>query len=34
MFDEMKKVTGFEDDTEFDIEWSSGILLARKREDL
>src|SRR5271168_1267839 len=34
MYDEMKRLTGFEDDTEFDVDWSSCILLARKREDL
>lgn len=33
MFDAVKKETGWDDDTEFDVEWSSGILLARKKKD-
>src|SRR5579862_2699817 len=33
MFDELKRETGWDDDTEFDVEWSSSILLARKRDD-
>ena len=32
MFDALKGVTGWDDDTEFEVEWSSGILLARKRD--
>jgi len=31
MFDALKNATGWDEDTEFDIEWSSGILLARKK---
>lgn len=33
MFDALKKETGWDEDTEFDVEWSSSLLLARKRED-
>ena len=32
MFDALKDATGFEEDTEFDVEWVSGILLARKKD--
>lgn len=32
MFDALKDATGWEEGTEFDIEWRSGILLARKRD--
>ena len=30
MFDALKKATGWGEDTEFDVEWPSTILLARK----
>lgn len=32
MFDALKDATGWEDNTEFDIEWNAGILLARKKD--
>jgi len=32
MFDALKSASGFEEDTEFDVEWVSGILLARKKD--
>ena len=31
MFDALKDATGWEEDTEFDIEWKAGILLARQK---
>jgi trans-aconitate 3-methyltransferase len=31
MFDALKEATGFDDDTEFEVEWASTILLARKK---
>jgi len=34
MFDELKEVTGWNETHEFDVEWKSGILLARKRVDI
>ena len=34
MFDELKEVTGWSETHEFDVEWKSGILLAKKRTDL
>jgi hypothetical protein len=34
MFDELREVTGWSDTDEFDVEWQSGILVTRKREDL
>jgi trans-aconitate 3-methyltransferase len=32
MFDALKDATGWEENTEFEVGWSSGILLARKKE--
>jgi len=32
MFDALKEATGWGEDTEFDLEWDGGILLARKKE--
>ena len=32
MCDALKKETGWDDDTEFDVEWRSGVLLARKKD--
>ena len=32
MFDAMKNATGWDENTEFDVEWESGVLLARKKE--
>jgi trans-aconitate 3-methyltransferase len=32
MFDALKDTTGWEEDTEFNVEWGSGILLARKKD--
>jgi trans-aconitate 3-methyltransferase len=32
MFDALKDATGWHEDTEFDMEWESGILLARKKD--
>lgn len=32
MFDAFEDVTGWNEDTEFEVEWDAGILLARKRE--
>lgn len=34
MFDDLKEMTGWDEKHEFDVEWDSAILLARKREDL
>lgn len=31
MFDALKDATGWENDTEFNVEWGSGILLVRKK---
>jgi trans-aconitate 3-methyltransferase len=33
MYDALKRETGWDENTEFDIEWNSSILLARKKED-
>jgi trans-aconitate 3-methyltransferase len=32
MFDALKEATGWDDDTEFDVEWTSSMLLARKKD--
>jgi len=32
MCDALKMETGWDDDTEFEVEWNSGVLLARKKE--
>ena len=32
MFDALKDATGWDETTEFELEWISGILLARKRD--
>ena len=32
MFDALKDASGFDEDTEFDVDWTSGILLARKKD--
>jgi trans-aconitate 3-methyltransferase len=32
MCDALKEKTGWEDNTEFDVEWDSGVLLARKKD--
>jgi trans-aconitate 3-methyltransferase len=32
LFDALKDATGWEDDREFNVEWGSGIILARKKD--
>lgn len=32
MVDELKEKTGWDENTEFDVEWESGVLLARKKD--
>lgn len=32
MFDALKEKTGWDDNTEFEVEWASGLLLARKKD--